>query len=319
MNRQWKILLLGVSLLSMIACQNNREGEGKVEEADTTAAAQLAEDSVTVEDIQKVTAHFPSPVDFVSYINHADLAYNANWLNPIDRVNEYLGRPEKAALNLGVYLSDLGYQSIYMKSEAALQYLKTAKQLSDQLNILNEETNTYLKRFEANLSNRDSLLTITREAYYSIDEYLRENEKTDLAALIVTGAWIEGLYGGGNILTSLPGYFENEKYRPLIYRIGAQKSSLENIISMLEKVKDVEEVKAIVAELKKLLELYAQVEVVEASSEEEAIVDIAEVQNIEELTEEVVINSVKEVKIDKSTFDAIYQQISKIRGMIVKP
>jgi len=319
MNRQWKIFLVGFSLLALIACQDNREGKGKVEEADTMALKQATKDSVTVADIQKVTAHFPSPVDFVSYINHANLEYQNAWLNPINRVNEYLGRPEKAALNLGVYLSDLGYQSIYMKSEAAMQYFKTAKQLSDQLNILNQATNTYLKRFEANLSNRDSLLTITREAYYSIDEYLRENEKTDLAALIVTGAWIEGLYGGGYILTALPAYFEDKKYRPLIYRIGAQKSSLQNIITMLEKIDDVEEVKAIVAELKKLLALYAKVEVVEASSQEEAIVDIAEVQNIEELTQEVVINSVKEVKIDKATFDAIYKQISKIRQMIVKP
>lgn len=305
-----------LALLVWIACQPTEKTDGQTADTASVAATQQ---ELTAEDIAKVTAHFPSPVDFVSYINHANLAYNGQWLNPIGQVSSYLGRPEWAALNLGVYMADLGYQSLYMRSEAALQYLKTAKQLSDQLNILNEKTNEYLRRFEQNLSNRDSLLTITREAYYSIEDYLRENDKRDLAALIVTGAWVEGLYGGGTILTSQANFFNNEKYRPLIYRIGAQKNSLSNIIAMLEKIEDVEEVNKLVQELKQLQQYYQQVEVVEAKAGEEAVVDIAEVQNIEELVDRVVINSVKEVHLEESTFLAINQQIARIRQMIVRP
>ena len=314
-NAFFSALLVAAAL--SYGCDSSNPNDNRVEKIDTAAVARDTSD--VAEDIKKVAADLPSSVDFVSHINQADLPYEQKWLNSPVNVDKYLANSAKNALNLGVYMADLGYNALYFKPQGSLEYLKVTKKLSDQIGILNQESKAFVERFERNLEVRDSLLTITREAYFSIDEYLKGSERRDIASLMLAGTWIEGLYISSNVLSGLPNIGEDAKLKPILWRIGGQKRSLNNLISILEKNSTETVVKDLIKELKELALIYEKVKIVEANrGEVQEFIDIAEIKNLDDITDKVVLSSIVEVDIDLDTFKAITQKITSIRNKLVQ-
>ncbi|MDX1903590.1 MAG: hypothetical protein SFU27_05475, partial [Thermonemataceae bacterium] len=245
------------------------------------------------------------------------LTYQAKFLNNADNAENYLGTSQKTALNLGVYLVDLGYNSLYLKSQEGLKYLKSVKKLSDQLNILDDQTKSMLTRFESNLENRDSLLTIAREGYFTIDNYLHKNERKDASAYILVGSWIEGLYLGTSLVKENPNFATDEKYKPILWRIGGQKESLNNLISLLNKF-DKNNHKDLIAKLEELKKIYESVKIEQGEADSEELLDIAEIQNSDELSEKVMMKTLKKVEISKENVEKIAEKVTEIRKMITE-
>jgi len=302
---------------TLFACDSNNSGE--VKKADTTAKQDnpKKDSSDIVSDIQKVTADLPSPVDFITHINQAKLDYNGKFLNSPDNANSYLGTSQKTALNLGVYLVDLGYNSLYLKSQEGLNYLKTVKKLSDQLNILDNETKSLVSKFEGNLENRDSLLTIAREGYFAIDGYLQKNERKDVSTQILIGSWVEGLYVGTNLLKNIPNYDTDEKYKLVLWRVGGQKTSLDNLVAVVSKLEQNNENKELLKRLKELQTAFSGVKIEQGTASDTDVLDIAEVQNSDEISEKMMVKTLKKVEISKATFEQIHAKVTEVRNLIV--
>lgn len=305
------IALAGV----LFACETQKQGE--VKKADSTSQSTTKDSTDLNSEIVKVTSELPSPVDFVAHINQAKLDYNPKFLNSVDNASSYQ-TSQKAALNLGVYLVDLGYNSLYLKSQEGLNYLKATKKLSDQLNILDDQTKSLVGKFENNLENRDSLLSIAREGYFTIDDYLRKNERKDVSTLILIGSWAEGLYLGTNLLKTLPNYDSDEKYKLVLWRIGGQKNSLNNLVAIVGKLEQNEETKQLLAKLQALQKVYQDVKVEEGNSNDIDVLDIAEVQNSDEISEKMMAKTIKKVEINKANIEAIHEKVSDLRNFIVK-
>jgi hypothetical protein len=305
------IALAGV----LFACETQKQGE--VKKADSTNQSTTKDSTDLNSEIVKVTSELPSPVDFVAHINQAKLDYNPKFLNNVDNVSSYQ-TSQKAALNLGVYLVDLGYNSLYLKSQEGLNYLKATKKLSDQLNILDDQTKSLVGKFENNLGNRDSLLSIAREGYFTIDDYLRKNERKDVSTLILIGSWAEGLYLGTSLLKTLPNYDSDEKYKLVLWRIGGQKNSLNNLVAIVGKLEQNEETKQLLAKLQALQKVYQDVKVEEGNSNDIDVLDIAEVQNSDEISEKMMAKTIKKVEINKANIDNIHEKVSDLRNFIVK-
>ncbi|MCS6796297.1 MAG: hypothetical protein RMJ97_00100 [Raineya sp.] len=310
-----KLLYLLIAGSLLVACKQNNTG-GEVKKADTTQT--IAKDTVKLgQEVAKVASELPSPVDFIAHINQAKLEYNAKYLNNPENVNAYLSTSQRSAINLGVYLVDLGYNSLYMKAQEGLKFLKSVKKLTDQLNILDEQTKEMVVKFEKNLENRDSLLTIAREGYFSIDEYLRKNERADVASNVLIGAWVEGLYLGTSLLKEVPNYDKEERYKLALWRIGGQKTSLENIINMVGKMEQNDENKQLLTKLKELYKAYESVKV-ESASNDIDVLDIAEVQNADEISDKVLVKTTKRVEISKEAFEQIHAKVSDLRSFLVR-
>jgi|JI81BgreenRNA_FD_contig_111_45995_length_3040_multi_5_in_0_out_0_2 hypothetical protein len=301
---------------SLFACESNT---GEVKKADTTAKQENTkkDSSDIVSDIQKVTADLPSPVDFITHINQAKLDYNGKFLNSPDNVSAYLGTSQKTALNLGVYMVDLGYNSLYLKSQEGLNYLKTVKKLSDQLNILDNETKSLVTKFEGNLENRDSLLSIAREGYFAIDTYLSKNERKDVSSQILIGSWVEGLYLGTNLLKNIPNFDKDEKYKLVLWRIGGQKTSLSNLIGVVAKLDQNKDTQELMKKLKELQTAFDDVKIEAGAASDTDVLDIAEVQSSDEINDKMMMKTLKKVEISKETFEKIHAKVSEIRGLIV--
>jgi hypothetical protein len=316
MKNTYIALFLVSSILA--ACESNNNGE--IKKVDSTAKKEDApkkDTSDIISDIQKVAGDLPSPVDFIAHINQAKLDYNNKFLNSADNASAYLGTSQKTALNLGVYLVDLGYNSLYLKSQEGLNYLKAVKKLSDQLNILDNETKTLVTKFEGNLENRDSLLTIAREGYFSIDNYLRKNERKDISTYIMIGSWIEGLYLGTSIIKNIPNFDKDEKYKLVLWRIGGQKNSLDNLVAIVGKLEQNNENKELLKKLKELQKAYEGVKVEQGASSDTDLLDIAEVQSSDEISEKIMTKTIKKVGISKENLEQIHAKVSELRNMIV--
>ena len=168
----------------------------------------------------------PSPIEIADLIRKADISYNKDLLNPISNNANYT-TSLKQALNLGVYGADLTYINIYEEFSDGIKYFNTVKYLSNDLNILNSFTEKLLKEIEENKMNKDSMLMIISKAFKNADKYLVDNERNDIAVLVLAGSWVESMY----LISQSVKEKQNQK---LIDRIGDQKHPLDNLIELLK-------------------------------------------------------------------------------------
>ena len=166
----------------------------------------------------------PSPVQTAILIKESGAEFNEAYLNPKEKADMYSTMFQKA-MNLGVYGADLGYATIYENTNISLDYLTPVRKLASEVGVENAFNETLIERFSANSTNQDSILVFISEAYQAADNYLKENDKSYQAGLILAGGWIEALHFSCKVAE-----MGNEDVR---HRIGEQKSTLKSLISLL--------------------------------------------------------------------------------------
>jgi len=106
------------------------------------------------------------------------------------------------------------------------------------------------RKFEENLGNTDTLMSVIDIAYKQVDKFLRSNERVSAAALVLTGGWVEGLYITTQIIG---GKSKNAENNILYKRVGMQKLSLVNLLELLNQYKEDEDIATILADLEELV------------------------------------------------------------------
>lgn len=167
----------------------------------------------------------PSPFHIVSLIKNSKVQYNPDLLNPISNSTKYSSN-EKKALNLGVYSADMAYTNIHEQYSSTIKYIKVAKTLSSDLQIMNSNSIDLISKIEDKIKDPDSLNEIFANTYREVDFYLKDNGRNDASVQILTGAWIEGLY----LMTQTAKKCKNQS---LTNRIGEQKYSIANILKLI--------------------------------------------------------------------------------------
>ena len=210
--------------------------------------------------IKDVVYNIPSPSEIPYLLQTTGAEFNQSLLNDRKKVDQYLSRSEKAALNLGVYAADIGYLSSYEKTQEAIDYLNSAKKLADNLNISSFDPEV-LKRFESNISNRDSLSNLLDGAIKKTDKYLKDDQRNKLAALLVTGSFVEGLSISTGLIKTYPKNLLKETDRnavltPLIQVILNQEKSVDELSNMLSTVDQAEPIATIQTDLAALKASY---------------------------------------------------------------
>ncbi|NOZ36054.1 MAG: hypothetical protein GXO80_12245 [Chlorobi bacterium] len=196
----------------------------------------------------------PSPFVASDLIKSISEDYNNDFLNPSENKVNYITTFSKA-LNLGVYTADLAYSNIYDQFSATTKYIKVVRSLSSELQIMNPYTDKVFENFENNLHDKDSLNKIFTDAYRETNLYLSKNNREEVANLVVTGAWIEGLY----LMTRIANEKSNKQ---LIDRIGEQKYSLHNLLSLLNNQQNKDnKTKELIKKLNKLNTEFKKIEI----------------------------------------------------------
>ena len=104
------------------------------------------------ESIQEVVYEIPSPSEIPFLLEATGAEFNETLISDNNKADEYSSRNDVAALNLGVFATDIGYLVSYDKVQEALTYMSSAKKLADNLGVTGSFDTELIKRFEAYLS-----------------------------------------------------------------------------------------------------------------------------------------------------------------------
>lgn len=224
-------VIIGIVALVMLIISGCNTGAKKQEEASPEKK------KVPKEEVIKELAGYPIPdsYEITKMIYESGAPYMLTLSNSAAKAGDYITHRDKV-LNLGVYATDLCYATTYMMKQGTLNYLEASKILIDDLGISTTFNVDYAERIEKNLDDRDSLITIVSESFGDTWNYLVDNEQDVLARLVVCGSWIEGIYITTNVASKAR---DNDE---ILIILAKQKNSLDELVNLLESVKDVEEV-----------------------------------------------------------------------------
>jgi len=167
----------------------------------------------------------PSPYQIAMLIKKKNLDFNEELITDLKKSSNY-SDDFKKALALGFYGADLAYLTLYDQTPKAVKYFSKIKLLAQDLDISSGFDKNIMTRIDKNMGNKDSLMYIVSNSYRKADDFLKENQRQELGALILSGGFIESLY----MITQLT---NETKDQELYYRIGEQKKPLDNLIKVL--------------------------------------------------------------------------------------
>jgi hypothetical protein len=235
-------VVLGIMLLGY-SCGGRQEGESRAITDNKERSEMIVRAVDGLEDYP-----IPTSVEVVEMLQRAGAPYILGISNPVANVDRYFTERSKA-LNLGVYGADLSYAGTYEMSQDIRKYLQVCKQLIDELNISTSFNQGFVQRVERNLDNKDSLINIVSESFYDTYVFLTDNRRDDLALLVITGSWIEGMYLTSQIAI---GARDNTEITDVIIR---QDDPLEKLIALLDDHGDDAFIHSIYKDLTEIYEL----------------------------------------------------------------
>lgn len=244
----------------------------------------------------------PSPIQTAFLIKEEGAGFNSELLNNSENGETYTTSFKKA-LNMGVYGADMGYITLYENTDLSLKYLKTVRKIADELDLSGAFNEKLAERFSENMNNQDSMLVFVNEAYKNADDYLKNNDKSNIAALVVVGGWVEAVY-----FASQSAIESNNK--KIINRVAEQKQALVNQIAMLKSLESfakVEEYEDLILDLEGLLAHFNEIKF-----NYEYVEPLTDASN--KVTK---INSKNQVEISEETFKKISETIKDIRNSII--
>jgi hypothetical protein len=238
------ILALAILLTLMIAsCRSG--GKDAKKEADSVnvqgANPAVYED---IKQAEKIFYTLPSPLESAMLIKSAGAFFDNNLLNPIENTSHY-STNRSMGLNLGIYTCDLSFASLYDQTQLIIDYMNAAKKMADGLGILDAINEEDIKNLEENIHNTDVIMDIVSQTYLNSNSYLEDNNQPAIAALVLAGGWLEGLYISTQLVDMKD--FNGNK---LVGRIIDQKLSVDILIDLLETSKGHPAVDELIAQVK---------------------------------------------------------------------
>lgn len=254
-------LLLGVLLLySCGSCKQNGGSGGGLDVPDAVSTQGLEINPV---DITEFVDNMSSPVEMAALIKHLDVEFSNRYLAATDNIEDFTTNTQQA-FNLGIYSADLGYLNMYNKTNTVIDYIGAIKTLADGVNVGQFFDFSTLKRLAQSNQNLDSLMYISVQSFNKMDRYLRDNNRTNLSVLIVTGVWMEGMYLATQV-------YKDKPHPELKERIGEQKIILDKLMLFLKNFKGDKYFESLIAELEVLHEDLKQVKITVELGETEAV------------------------------------------------
>ena len=188
-----KALILSFTTVLMIQCGGNKDVVDNTNEVTPNKSQEVSssiEIDTTIYDYEFVP---PSPIQIASILKKANMPYEDGLTNPSVNADSYATQ-YKQSLNFGVYACDLAYCVTNNKSTEATEYLKTVKKMSSKVGLSAVFDNeSLIKRFENNIGNQDSIMSLLFDIQMLTDDYIQDNELRDLSVIYFTGAWVEGM------------------------------------------------------------------------------------------------------------------------------
>lgn len=249
--------ILSITALILSSCG----GGGSKAEAENDAGTDFDEaKSQIISEIDQVIEDLPPPSEVPYLLMATGTDYDPTIVNTIDKVESYFSATSKAALNLGIYTTDIGYLASYEKTQESLNFITGCQKLAENLGIASALDLELIGRFERNLNNRDSLKVVVDDIIGQTGEKLNALDRMHVAGLVLTGTYIEGLYISTQLITNYKGDLDEQTknllLEPLIKIVIDQKPALNDLIIVMNSLSDNADVANLLTDLNALKGIY---------------------------------------------------------------
>lgn len=171
--------------------------------------------------------NFPTPFEMTTMLEKAKSGYFFDITNSPENVIKYSTVMSKA-LNLGIYSADLSYSITYNRTDETNKFLACTNKLADELGIAGVYDKTLLDNVKKNRNNKEELISLVKGLLRQTNDFLSKNNRTQVAVLIVSGAFAEGIFLAAS--AAEVAVRDNSK---IIATIAAQKENYEKIVTIL--------------------------------------------------------------------------------------
>ena len=219
-----KVFIIICILFLVVSCKNGKKSVQYVFPENDSIPLSEAE-KLSPEAIADIAKNISSPVEIANLLQTLEAPFSQEYLASSIDANKETTNFNKA-IKLGILGADLGYLNMYERTSSSLDILASIRKLADDLRVGQFFDFELLKRLSQNKSNLDSLLFISIDSYEKIDNYLRENDRGLLSALMIIGVWIEGQYIATQVITKFPDNILSD-------RIGEQKIILNDLLLLI--------------------------------------------------------------------------------------
>lgn len=231
--QQTKILSLASRLfvafllmMSIAGCQSGqKKADKEVGIEDFMSDDQIFDD---IDKAKKIIYSLPSPLETAMIIKSAGAEYDQELLNSLGNTDKYTTN-KAYALNLGIYTTDLSFASLFEQTQTSIDYMNAAKTMAEGLDITDVIDDANMKKLEENLNNRDVVMDIISETFLNSSADLKESQRQDVAAIVLVGGWIEGLYIASELIGN-----KSINDNKLVDRILEQKLSFTIVQRLLD-------------------------------------------------------------------------------------
>lgn len=290
------ILVLTLLFVGMlIGCSSGGSKATKDE-----AATVIPKDNTAVyEDIkqaEKIFNALPSPLESAMLIKSAGAKFDNSLLNPVGNVSKYVTN-KSMALNLGIYTCDLSFASMYEQTQLIIDCMSSAKKMADGLGILKAIEQSKIDELEENINNSEKIMEIVSETFMNSNSYLADNGQPAIAAMVLVGGWIEGLYISTQLVDMKD--FNGNK---LVGRIIDQKLSIDILFNLLISSKGNPAVDELLVQIKQLKVVFDKIKITTSAVRPE----------VDKTTNTTILKS--EVKTDMTP--AVFKELSTVVGEI---
>jgi hypothetical protein len=290
--------LILLSLIFLVGCQNAASDEQKDKDTLTKVDSQKEGGSDIIM-VDGALFSIPSPVEVTLFIKNNGSGFREDFLLNPGSTDQYTSSSQKA-LALGVFGAELGYVSVYEQNERSLSYMGAARKLADDIGMTGAFSESLVRRFSNNIGTPDSLMILVSEIYKAGDIYLKNNDRNDVATLVLAGGWVESLY-----ITCLEAEKGNIAFKK---RIAEQKTSLLRLNELLSIYPDNTAIQELKPQFDKLMEDFNSVK-------SDYVFKRPEVIHAEQLT---ILKGGTNHEMDEATFKNIIAHVKELRTAITR-
>ena len=245
-------ILVIVFVTAFSACRNSskKNDEFRLAGSETMHEAIVPDNDFNLD----FSVGFSSPIEIANLLQVRGVPFSQRYLASSLEASNQVSSFDKA-LAMGILGANLGYLNIYEKTGNSIEVLASIKKLAEGINVGQFFDFETIKRLSLSKSNLDSLLFLFVDSYNKIDRYLTDNNRGQLSALIITGAWIEAQYLATQVIKQYPDDLLRD-------RIGEQKQFLNDLIRMMEPYCNLDRQYAgLCSKLKEISDKYDDVEI----------------------------------------------------------
>ena len=223
-------------------------------------SAQSEEPDEFEQKLENINPGLKDPSIVMVVLDMAGAEYIDGLVVPMENVDIYAKDKTHAALALGVYTVDIAYLASYGKTDQALIKYERARKLASAIGLVSSFEEGMFERYVAAGANPDTLrknLTMTAE---NINKEMSQGELARHGTLFVTGEFIEKMYVLTQVIEQypddLPEDVRSQLLRHLMMAIVEQEEALNDLIGLLDQIREEGEGEEFMAEMNALKQVY---------------------------------------------------------------